>query len=132
MNKNILFLHIPKTAGSTIITSFKNLQDKDINIKYYSKGIKGRNAKFSSNFFNDINLNENINILSGHFVFSEDCKNFNLFTMVRNTLDLFISNMYFMYNEIYSLKNWNTENTEVIKKKKNINLNFSYNDLYKI
>ena len=36
MNKKILFLHIPKTAGSTIITSFKNLQDKDINIKYYN------------------------------------------------------------------------------------------------
>lgn len=132
MNKKILFLHIPKTAGSTIITSFKNLQDKDINIKYYSIGFKSQNPKFSTKFFNDVNLNKNINILSGHFVFSEDCKNFNLFTMVRNILDLFISNLYFMYKEAYLLKKLNIKNTEAIKKNIDIDLDFSDNDLPKI
>ena len=83
--------------------------------------------RFSLDYFKNLDLNENINILKGHFVFSNICKNFQLFSMVREIVDLFIS-MYIFYLEEYS-DNLNSESITNIKKKINFDLTLSNNDL---
>ena len=129
MKKNILFLHIPKTAGQTIKTAFKDMIGKNKNIKLHTGASEGLVDHFSLNYFNKINLNENVNIFTGHFVFSEICKNFDLFSIVRNPLDLFISSLYFFYLEKYKRTNLNSQNIEMIKKQLNFDLNLSECDL---
>ena len=51
MKKNILFLHIPKTAGQTIRTAFNDMLKKDNNIDLHSGASEGLVDKFSLNYF---------------------------------------------------------------------------------
>lgn len=130
MNKNhILFLHIPKTAGSTIQTGFQYISEKNKNIVFTKGAMSGLNDQFAIDYFKGINLNKNLHILKGHFVFSESCKKFNLFSMVRDTIDLFISNLYFFYNQEYLRRNINAENINKIKKKMKLDLKLNTSDL---
>ena len=128
-NKNIIFLRIPKTAGTTIQTGFRNIADNHKKVVFSKAAVPGLVDRFSLDYFKNLDLNENINILKGHFVFSNICKNFLLFSMVREIVDLFISNLYFFYLEEYSRQNLNSENIINIKKKINFDLTLSNNDL---
>ena len=127
IKENILFLHIPKTAGSTIQTGFIDIAEKNKNIIFTKGAVAGLNDHFSMDNFKHINLNQDIHILKGHFVFSESCKEFKLFTMVRDVLGLFISNLYFFYYE-YLRTNVNSENINHIKKNIVLQLDQSLDD----
>ena len=127
--KNIIFLHIPKTAGTTIQTGFRNISDNNKKVVFSKAAVPGLVDHFSLDHFKKLDLNKNINILKGHFVFSDICKNFNLFSMVREIVDLFISNLYFFYNEEYLRRGLNSENITNIKKKINLDLTLSNNDI---
>ncbi len=129
MKKDILFLHIPKTAGQTIKTAFKDMSNKNKNINLYTGAAEGLVDQFSLNYFNKKNLNKDLNIFTGHFVFSEACKNFELFSIVRNPIDLFISSIYFFYLEKYKRTNLNSQNIKLIKKQINFDLELTDNDL---
>ena len=129
MKKNILFLHIPKTAGQTIRTAFNDMLKKNNNIDFHTGASEGLVDQFSLKYFNKKNLNKDINIFTGHFVFSEACKNFDLFSIVRNPIDLFISSLYFFYLEKYKRTNLNSQNIKLIKKQINFDLELSDNDL---
>jgi len=129
MKKNILYLHIPKTAGQTIKTAFRDILKKNINIDLHTGASEGLVDQFSLNYFNKNSFNKDINIFTGHFVFSEACKNFELFSIVRNPIDLFISNLYFFYLEKYKRVNLNSQTINMIKKKLNFDLELSNNDL---
>ena len=128
-NKNIIFLHIPKTAGTTIQTGLRNIADNHKKVVFSKAAVPGLVDHFSLDHFKNLDLNENINILKGHFVFSDICKNFELFSMVREIVDLFISNLYFFYIEEYLRRNLNSDNITNIKKKINIDLTLSNSDL---
>ena len=122
-------MHIPKTAGQTIKTAFNNMLKKNNNINLHTGASEGLVDQFSLNYFKKKNLNKDINIFTGHFVFSEACKNFELFSIVRNPIDLFISNLYFFYIEKYKRINMNSQTIKKIKKKLNFDLDLSDNDL---
>lgn len=89
-------------------------------------------TNFSTEYFKNLDLETNKNILGGHFVFSNHCKEFNLFSIVRETLDLFISNLYFNYKENFFNKKLNTDCINTIEKNFKIDLNFVEKDLLTI
>lgn len=122
--RNILYLHIPKTAGSTIMTAFEDVSKNKNKLKFIRKSAYGIVPKFSLNYIEKMRLNQSINILTGHFVFSNFCKKFELYTIVRETLDLFISNLYFNYKR----KNFLKKRDNVNNFKNNFNLKFSFTE----
>ena len=120
----IVFLHIPKTAGSTfyfILKQIEKLKNHDINVKNNSK--KGIIANFT---FKDFITKKDIQIYSGHYVFSDECKKSDTFTLVRDVHKTFFSNIYYQYFHTFLQRNLNKKNIQVIKK--NINLNFELQD----
>ena len=62
----IVFLHIPKTAGSTVATGLKNISEKNANINYYRSTSRGIVSNFSTKYFSNIDLSKDKNILTGH------------------------------------------------------------------
>ena len=126
---NFLFLHIPKTAGLSVISGFQNISENNSNINLYRSSPKGTVRNFSTKYFSNIDLEKDKNILTGHFVFSEHCKKFKTFSIVRETLDLFISNLYYQYKQAFLINKLNIENIYIIQKKFKLDLNFTQNDL---
>ena len=129
---NYVFLHIPKTAGLTVSSAFQNISENNPNINFYRSGAKGMVANFSTEYFKNLDLEINKNILGGHFVFSNRCKEFKLFSIVRETVDLFISNLYFHYKENFLNNKLNTDCFAIIEKNLKIDLNFIEKDLLTI
>jgi len=121
--KKIVFLHIPKTGGST----FNNILQKIGNQKNYNflqTGFKGYLPNFSFNYFNVQPKNK---LFSGHFVFSDECKNVDLYTLVRDVHKTFFSNLYFKYFYTYIEKKRNLDNIKRIKN--NISFEFTLSEL---
>ena len=114
----IVFLHIPKTAGSTfyfILKQIEKIKNNDVNVKSNSK--KGIISNFT---FKDFITKKDIQIYSGHYVFSDECKKLDVFTLVRDVHKTFFSNVYYQYFDTFLKRNLNKRNIYAIKK--NINL----------
>jgi len=131
--KNTIVLHIPKTAGSTLRTFI----DKS-NCLSYEIASKDYVVPISNSFTNErksINeylTNEN-QIFIGHVVFdSRFIENFNLYTIVRDPVDHFISFLLWCYFETYKKHNKNINNLSCMKINYGFLLNMTEDDLTKI
>ena len=116
----IVFLHILKTAGSTFYFILKQIKKiKKNNVNVIRTGKKGILSNFT---FKDFITKKDIQIYSGHYVFSDECKKADVFTLVRDVHKTFFSNVYYQYFHAFLQKNLNKKNIQIIKK--SINLNF--------
>ena len=122
--KPIVFLHIPKTGGSTLNHTLKNIKDQN-NINYLQRGERGYLPKFSFDHFKPQGGKK---FLSGHFVFSDQCKNVDLYTLVRDVHKNFFSNLYFKYFHTYLQKKRNLDNVKKINENIFFKLTLSEND----
>ena len=116
----IVFLHIPKTAGSSfyfILKQIEKIKKNNVNVK--STGKKGILSNFT---FKNFITKRDLHIYSGHYVFSDECKKSDVFTLVRDVHKTFFSNVYYQYFHVFLQKNLNKRNIHAIKK--NINLDF--------
>ena len=130
-NRKIIFLHIPKTAGSTFRMFINSLNKQDTFTHYHSSG-KGFIPKFHPDYFKHLKNNKNfkpIEIYSGHFVFSEYCINSELFTLIRDIHETFFSNFYFFYFRTYKKQNRNIENFNYIKNQIELDIKLSLDDI---
>ena len=123
--KPIIFLHIPKTGGNTFINAIQNIATQN-DISYLRAGKTGFLPKFSFNYFKSQDAG---NFFSGHFVFSDDRKIADLYTLVRDVHRTFFSNLYFHYFRVYLQKNQNLNNINKINEKFDFKLNMSDKDI---
>ena len=123
LNKPLVFLHIPRTAGSTFNSILLDIA-KNHSLNYFRSGVHGRNSKFSFNLFESKKINS---IYSGHFVFSDEVKEVDLYTIIRDPADFFVSSIYAQYGT-YIGTNLNIANKKIIEKQINIELNQDYKD----
>ena len=126
----IIFLHSPKTGGSTFRNLLHEVEIQN-NLKSIHAGAKGLIPKFSAKYFyrNKINNNE---IYDGHFVYSDECVGADVFTLVRDVHQTFFSNLYFFFNEVDRTNSIRTKNLNYIKSKIDLNLDFNENDIIAI
>ena len=117
LNIPLVFLHIPRTAGSTFNSILLNIA-KNHSLNYFRSGVHGFNSKFSFDLFEVKKTNS---IYSGHFVFSDEVKEVDLFTIIRDPIDLFVSNIYSQYGT-YIGTNLNITNKKLIEKQINLEL----------
>jgi len=129
--KKIIFLHIPKTAGSTFRTFIASLNNQD-KFNHFHSGGKGYIPQFHPDYFNSLKnsrLSKPLEIFSGHFVFSKHCIKSDLYTFIRDIHKAFFSNFYFFYLKIYKVENKNVENINYIKNKIKLDISISLNDI---
>ena len=126
--KPILFLHIPKTAGSSFNNFLSEISKENV-INYARGSAAGYVDNFSLEYFKN---KKNIEIYSGHFVFSEECKKFQIFTLLRSLEGYFFSNLYYQYFYNYRVKSLNQKNLDHIIKKNNFKLTLKINDYLEI
>ena len=129
LERPIVFLHIPKTGGQTFNFILKKICEEH-NLKYLQKGYKGVLPRFSFEV-SEIN-SSNVDIFSGHFVFNNDCKKVDVFTIVRDLHKTFLSNIYFQYFDTYIKRNLNKNNLNPIKEKINFKLDLTEKDILEI
>ena len=123
--KPIIFLHIPKTGGNTFNNAIQNIETQN-DISYLRASKTGFLPKFSFNYFKSQDAR---NFFSGHFVFSDDCKIADLYTLVRDVHKTFFSNLYFQYFRTHLQKNLNLNNINKINEKFDFKLNMSDKDI---
>ncbi len=123
--KPIVFLHIPKTGGLTFNHILEKISNQN-NINYLQVGKKFYLRKFSFDYFKPQGAK---NFLSGHFVFSDECKNVDLYTLVRDVHKHFFSNIYFKYFHTYLQKKRNLDNIKNINENVFFQLTLSENDI---
>lgn len=129
--KKIIFLHIPKTAGSTFRMFIDCLNRQESFTHYHSSG-KGFIPKFHPDYFKHLKNDKNfkpLEIYSGHFVFSDHCINSDLFTLIRDIHETFFSNFYFFYFRTYKKQFRNIENFKYIKNQIELDIKLSLEDI---
>ena len=110
----IVFLHIPKTAGSSfyfVLKIIEKLKNNNVNVQR-----TGKNGILSNFTFKNSIIKNNLQIYSGHHVFSDECKKSDIFTLVRDVHKTFFSNVYYQYFETFLQRNLNKKNIHIIKK----------------
>jgi len=127
LTKPIIFLHTPRTGGSTFNSILEKIASYN-SLKYFRGGTAGYNEKFAFKFFQS---NKTNNLYSAHFVFSEECKQADLVTLVRDPIKMFISNIYAHFGT-YTETNLNNNNKKIIETKINLNLNQTLSDVDQI
>ena len=120
----IVFLHIPKTAGTTFLFLLREIGERN-NVYYKRYDRPGILANFT---VKDFITERDIGIYGGHYVFSDECKNFDLFTLVRDVHKTFFSNIYYQYFHVFLQRNLNKENIHTIKKNIDLNLRLKESD----
>jgi len=127
LTKPIIFLHTPRTGGSTFNSILEKIAFQN-SLQYFRAGIAGYNEKFAFKYFEP---NKTNNLYSAHFVFSEECKQTDLITLVRDPVKMFISNIYAHFGT-YTKTNLNNHNKKIIETKINLNLNQTLSDVVQI
>lgn len=124
MSSPIVFLHIPKTAGTTflfLLRQIGEIKKNNVSMKRFDR------PRIHANFtIKDFITKRDIQIYGGHYVFSDECKKLDVFTLVRDVHKTFFSNVYYQYFHVFLQRNLNKENIHSIKK--SINLNFELKD----
>ena len=129
--KKIIFLHIPKTAGSTF-RMFLDSLNKQETFAHYHFGTKGIIPKFHPDYFEILKTDNNfkpLEIYSGHFVFSKHCIDSDLLTFIRDIHETFFSNFYFFYFRTFKKRNMNVKNFDFIKNYIELNIKLSLDDV---
>lgn len=129
--KKIIFLHIPKTAGSTF-RMFIDRLNKQETFTHYHFGMKRVIPKFHLDYFKRLKTDNNfksLEIYSGHFVFSKHCIDSDLITFIRDIHETFFSNFYFFYFKTFKIQNMNVENFKFIKNYIELDIKLSLDDI---
>ena len=120
MSSPIVFLHIPKTAGTTflfLLRQIGEIKKNNVSMKRFDR------PRIHANFtIKDFITKRDIQIYGGHYVFSDECKKLDVFTLVRDVHKTFFSNVYYQYFDTFLKRNLNKRNIHAIQK--NINLDF--------
>ena len=136
MNKKIVFIHVPKSGGNTFNFALKRLAKLN-NINFYQTGAHQSLPNFSLKYFERVRprsfvgatRTDGSGIYSGHFVFSNECKKFDNFILIRDVYKTFFSCLYASYFRAFLQKKFNLENMHYIKNKIDLNLEININDI---
>ena len=110
----IVFLHIPKTAGSSFYFILKLIEKLINNVSVQRTSKNGILSNFT---FKGSIIKNDVEIYCGHHVFSNECKKSDTFTLIRDVHKTFFSNVYYQYFETFLQRNLNKKNIHLIKKK---------------
>jgi len=101
MNKDNIFIHIPKTGGSSFIKTLEcnllNIKKTDIDITHRTKNVKNISIKHLD-FSHPKRIMCDNNIFNDYELYNK----FNIFMIIRNPLDRLISEFIFQYHILNS------------------------------
>ena len=124
LNKKIVFLHVPKSGGNTFNFALKRISKLN-DINFVQTGQRISLPNFSLKYFGT----DVTGIYSGHFVFSNELKKFDNFSLIRDVYKTFFSSLYSGYFRSFLMNKSNLENMHYIKNKIDLDLKMNINDL---